>query len=135
MMGNIARSVTAARAERAVGRREIAPTVTAVRRIAAMRLEIAVRMPRMIRSVMQGLGSVREVERNARAKGADTTGKSGAAKPDAPKSPNLAHLAKRLAMSLGLVTNIEERGPGRGRVQIDYATLDDLDRLLAKLFG
>ena len=102
---------------------------------ALLQADSARTMEKLAREAVSKGWSVREVERNARAKGADTTGKSGAAKPDAPKSPNLAHLEKRLSMSLGLVTNIEERGPGRGRVQIDYATLDDLDRLLAKLFG
>lgn len=78
--------------------------------------------------------SVREVERRAR------TASSGkpAGKPDAndpPKSANVSDLEKRLSVALGMVTRIEQQGPGKGRVSIDYGTLDDLDRLISRLFG
>lgn len=77
--------------------------------------------------------SVREVERKARAAQAGTAGKDGDSAPK--KSVNATDLEKRLSLALGMATRIDERAPGKGTVTIEYGTLDDLDRLLNRLFG
>ena len=78
--------------------------------------------------------SVRETERRVRPGASE---KSGGGSPDAapPKSTNVTHLEKRISMSLNMATRIEETGNGKGRLVVDYANLDDLDRLIAKLLG
>jgi len=80
--------------------------------------------------------SVRETEKRARDAGSAGSGKGGES-PEAPtgKSSNVAHLEKRISMSLNMATSIEESGPGKGRLVISYANLDDLDRVIAKLLG
>jgi ParB family transcriptional regulator, chromosome partitioning protein len=54
------------------------------------------------------------------------------AKPAAPgKSASVRDLEEKLTRALGSRVRIEERGGGKaGRIEIDYADLDDLDRLL-----
>ena len=56
-------------------------------------------------------------------------------KPKAPveKSANLRDLEQRLHRSLGVPVRVAERAPGAGKLEIDYANLDELDRVLDKL--
>jgi ParB family chromosome partitioning protein len=49
-----------------------------------------------------------------------------------PKSPEIADIEDRLRRSLGTKVQVTPRGKG-GEIQIEYYTLDDLDRLLEKL--
>ena len=49
------------------------------------------------------------------------------------KSANVRDLEKRLERSLGVPVHIHERGGNAGRVEIDYANLDELERVLDKL--
>ena len=49
------------------------------------------------------------------------------------KSANLRDLEQRLHRSLGVPVRVAERVPGAGKLEIDYANLDELDRVLDKL--
>jgi ParB family chromosome partitioning protein len=71
--------------------------------------------------------SVRETERQARA-GAGPK-KTKASK---TKTANVRDLENRLAKRLGSAVSIEDKN-GTGRIEIRYASLDELDRLLAAL--
>jgi ParB family chromosome partitioning protein len=51
-----------------------------------------------------------------------------------PISPEIRDLAERLQRLYGTAVQIHERG-GRGRVSLEFYTLDDLDRLLELLFA
>jgi len=50
-----------------------------------------------------------------------------------PRSANVRDLEKRLERSLGVPVKLAERGGGAGRIEIDYANLDELERVLDKL--
>jgi ParB family chromosome partitioning protein len=71
--------------------------------------------------------SVRETERRAR--GEKPSKAAPAAK---PKTANVRDLENRLSKKLGSPVAIEDR-EGKGRIEIRYASLDELDRLLAVL--
>jgi ParB family chromosome partitioning protein len=71
--------------------------------------------------------SVRETERQARA--ASTKGKGDA---PAVKSANVKDLETKLSRSLGCRVAVSEEG-GKGRIDIRFTSLDELDRLLTKL--
>jgi len=55
--------------------------------------------------------------------------------PEAPVRPTASarDLETRLSRSLGARVRVVEAGPGRGQLAIHYASLDELDRILAKL--
>lgn len=73
--------------------------------------------------------SVRATEELVRRR---TQGAKPAAKP--AKSASVRDLEARLMRSLGAKVAVEQSGRGKGgRIEIKYADLDDLDRLLAKL--
>lgn len=91
-------------------------------------------MEKLAREASQKGWSVREVEKRARAS-STSGGKSGGAPAESGKSSNVSDLEKRLSLALGMVTKIEETAKGKGRVVIDFANLDDLDRLITKLFA
>ena len=88
-------------------------------------------MERMARLAAARELSVRQVEqlvRRARETPAD----------NAPAAPNRAtasarDLEVRLSRSLGARVRVVEAGPGRGQLAIQYGSLDELDRILAKL--
>jgi ParB family chromosome partitioning protein len=71
--------------------------------------------------------SVRETERQARA----SAPAKGSKTPKA-KTANVRDLESRLAKRLGSPVAIEDKN-GKGRIEIRYASLDELDRLLAAL--
>jgi len=50
-----------------------------------------------------------------------------------PRSANVRDLEKRLERSLGVPVKLAERSGGAGRIEIDYANLDELERVLDKL--
>lgn len=81
--------------------------------------------------VKRGL-SVRQAERIA-----NRLSKASAAKPVRQRSadPHLADLADRLTEKLGAKVAVKPIGKTRGRIEIHYNTLDDLDRILDVLLG
>lgn len=72
--------------------------------------------------VRHGL-SVRQVEKLA----AETAPKP---KKTAPKDPNIAAIEDDLRRSLGAKVHIKAQQGGKGRIEIEYFNLDELDRLL-----
>ncbi len=72
--------------------------------------------------VKQGL-SVRQAEKLA----AETSPKP---KKTAPKDPNIAAIEDDLRRSLGAKVRIKSQQGGKGRIEIEYFDLDELDRLL-----
>lgn len=79
--------------------------------------------------IRKGL-SVREAERMVRE--ARERGTAGKGKPAA--NPELRFLEESLRASLGTKVSIKHRGR-KGRIEIEYYSLDDLDRLVAALRG
>ncbi|MBL7649807.1 MAG: ParB/RepB/Spo0J family partition protein [Candidatus Hydrogenedentes bacterium] len=80
--------------------------------------------------VNEGL-SVRQAEKLA-------TEQKGAAKPPAlkpPKDPNVAQLEDDLRRRLGTKVHLKTQEGGKGRIEIEYFSLDELDRLLGMLRG
>jgi ParB family chromosome partitioning protein len=70
--------------------------------------------------------SVRETERQAR--------HAGDPKPEPkPKSANVRDLEIRLSKSLGARVTLTDNGEGKGAIHVTYTSLDELDRILAKL--
>lgn len=88
------------------------------------------------RIVKRGL-SVREAEKLAK-KGAKTKGKGsvtlGSVTPGtvALRDPNIASLEEKLIKSLGTKVRVKHKGK-RGRIEIEYYSLEELDRLLEVL--
>ncbi len=81
------------------------------------------------RIVERGL-SVREVE--ALVAGARPRPKPSIRPKPEPKDVHVAELEAKLRRALGTKVSIVERGKG-GRIAIDYYSLDDLDRILARI--
>jgi ParB family chromosome partitioning protein len=50
-----------------------------------------------------------------------------------PRSPSVRDLEQRIERTLGVRARVVERGPGAGRLELDYRTLDELDRVLDRL--
>jgi len=88
-------------------------------------------MERMARQASARDLSVRQVEQLVR-RAREAPGDSA---PEAPVRPTASarDLETRLSRSLGARVRVVEAGPGRGQLAIHYASLDELDRLLAKL--
>jgi ParB family chromosome partitioning protein len=86
-------------------------------------------MKKMARAAVAQKWSVRETERRCRAAGTE----SKAREAPAGKSANVKDLERRLSHALGAPVAIEQGAGGRGRVLIDYASLDALDAVIAKL--
>ena len=90
--------------------------------------------------------SVRETERLAggakasrpKGEGGDGTGEAKpAAKPKSggAKDADTKALERDLEAALGLTVGIDHQGKAGGEVRIDYATLDELDEICARLMG
>ncbi|NLY95640.1 MAG: ParB/RepB/Spo0J family partition protein [Myxococcales bacterium] len=75
--------------------------------------------------------TVREVERRARDEGG--SGKKGAPAEPKKKSPNVLDLERRLSLAIGFEVRVEERGGGKGVLEIPWSDLDELDRIIARL--
>ncbi len=86
----------------------------------------AERRERLAKEAIEKRWSVRETERRARHASDD-------AKPPKPKSANLRDLENRLSKSLGARVTLHESGEGKGSIHIGWTSLDELDRLLARL--
>jgi len=74
------------------------------------------------RIIREGL-SVRQVERMA-------TPKPPKTKKTTTKDPNLVALEDDLRARLGTKVHLRAAGPGRGKIEIEYYSLDDLERIL-----
>lgn len=86
-------------------------------------------MTRLAREAIDKGWSVRETERQARTAKAGARGGAGG---KSVKSANVRELEARLSRSLGTRVSVEDRS-GKGRIEIPYSSLDELDRLLQKL--
>ena len=88
-------------------------------------------MKKLAHSALSKGWSVREAERQARraARGDDAPSK----KKSSAKSANVRDLERRLSRALGSTTTIHESGKERGQIRINYASFDELDRLIEKL--
>ena len=95
---------------------------------AILTAESPARMVELARAAAAQGWSVRETERQARA----SASPKKAAKTGKPKSANVRDLESRLAKRLGSPVAIDDHD-GKGRIEIRYASLDELDRLLAAL--
>jgi ParB family chromosome partitioning protein len=86
-------------------------------------------MLRIARLAVSKKLTVRDVEKHARA-----TTPNGGEKPKGPpsKSANILDLETRLSRSLGARVRVDDQ-KGKGKIVVDYASLDELDRLLKKL--
>jgi ParB family chromosome partitioning protein len=71
--------------------------------------------------------SVRQAEQLA------TAAKPAAKKADSKKDPNVAAIEDTLRRSLGTKVALKSQSNGHGRIEIEYYSLDELDRLLALL--
>lgn len=80
--------------------------------------------------VTEGL-SVRQAEKLATEQ--KSSGKPPAPKP--PKDPNVAQLEDDLRRRLGTKVHLKTQEGGKGRIEIEYFSLDELDRLLGMLRG
>ena len=85
------------------------------------------------KAIAEGL-SVRQVEQIAAAR-AERAGKSAAAKKEPEKDPNVVQIEDDLRRRLGTRVQLRSGDNGRGRIEIEYFSLDELDRLLALLRG
>jgi ParB family chromosome partitioning protein len=87
-------------------------------------------MERLAREAIEKGWSVRETERRARAAAAQKA-KPGAAP---AKSANVRDLEERLTRKLGTRVTLADR-KGKGHLNIDFSSYDELDRLLEVLLG
>jgi ParB family transcriptional regulator, chromosome partitioning protein len=87
------------------------------------------------RKVVSGALSVRATEDLVRKQVARERGEAPAAK--APeKSPSVKDLEQKLTQALGAKVTVSDRGDGKGgKIEIGYANLDDLDRILEQLLA
>lgn len=97
-----------------------APTTAAISRLATLAVEKG--------------WSVRETERQVRALGRAATAAKGEpeASPAKTTSANVRDLENRLSKSLGARVTLADR-KGKGSIEIEYTSWDELDRILAKL--
>jgi len=75
--------------------------------------------------------SVREVEQRVQALAAPKVGRKAAAAP--VKDADIDRLANLLSDKLGMTVSFRHGNKGKGKLIIDYASLDELDGLLEKL--
>jgi ParB family chromosome partitioning protein len=92
---------------------------------------IAEQMERLARVVASREMSVRQVEALVRREKEEARGDRPAA-PPAESTTSGRDLANRLSRSLNTRVRVVEAGPGRGHLEIHYASLDQLDGLLSK---
>jgi len=101
---------------------------------ALLSLERADAIERLARRVVARELSVRQVEALVkRERDGAGAGAGAAATARAPKSTSARDLGERLSRALGTRVEVVEEGPGRGRVEISYHTLDQLDAVLARI--
>jgi ParB family chromosome partitioning protein len=84
----------------------------------------------LFRETVQKGFSVREVEERAKKASSVGRGKAGRSKKAAAKDPELASLEEELRQILGTKVVIENKRGNKGRMVIEYYSLDDFDRIL-----
>ncbi|HJZ85236.1 MAG TPA: ParB/RepB/Spo0J family partition protein [Polyangia bacterium] len=97
---------------------------------ALLGLESAERMAAAARRIVASGLSVRQVEalvRRARVGG-------GAGRAGQPPSASVRDLSERLQRALGTRVRVVDQG-GKGKIEVDWSSLDELDRLLEILLG
>lgn len=93
---------------------------------------------RLARAAVNGGWSVRELEEQARAAhGQSAPGKAKGKSPKARRraDADVARLEQELGETLGAPVRIESKPNGRGRLVIEYFSLDELDGILERLRG
>ncbi len=86
------------------------------------------------RIAAEGL-SVRQAEHLARKAKAGSRPGQAAGRPEQPRSPDVRALEERLQRRFQTRVRLRHRKGGKGRIEIEYHSLDELDRLLDKLMG
>jgi ParB family chromosome partitioning protein len=81
---------------------------------------------KMAQQIISGGWTVREVEK---ALAGPTPGKKPDPAPAKPVDPNVRAAIHELERALGTRVRIVDRGKGKGRVEIDYFSPEDLDRI------
>lgn len=94
---------------------------------ALLAIEAPVEQAKLCRKIVKEGLSVRQAEKLASPKPPDS-GKKPAA-----KDPNLVSLEDDLRRSLGTKVAIKPASGGRGKIEIDYFNLDELERILSRL--
>jgi ParB family chromosome partitioning protein len=84
------------------------------------------------KAAAEGL-SVRQVERMVQK--ANEQRQADAGKPEKKQDPNIRAAAENLEAHLGTRVRIVEQNDKRGRIEIEYYSMDDLDRLYALITG
>jgi ParB family transcriptional regulator, chromosome partitioning protein len=102
---------------------------------ALLGLESDSAMERLARQTAARDLSVRQVEALVRREREGPGDRAEGSKPVAPPSPAARDLVARLERALGAKAKLVETGPGRGRIEMHYHSLDELDALLDKLLG
>jgi len=87
-------------------------------------------LARLADKVVRGRLSVRQTEQLARA----SKQKSSGAPAPTGKSASVRDLERRLTIQLGTRCEVRDDG-GKGEIAVSYATLDQLDAVLDKIFG
>jgi ParB family chromosome partitioning protein len=105
---------------------------------ALLGLEAADAIQRLARRVVARELSVRQVEllvRRERAGG--DAGGAGGARDAVPAGPSASarDLAERLTRALATRVKVVEDGPGKGRLEISFHSLDQLDAVIARILG
>jgi len=73
--------------------------------------------------------SVRETE--ARVREGRTQGSSGKKKAAGKQSPEARRMVEELQRKLGTKVRLNERGAGKGSLEIEFFSYEDLDRIVA----
>ena len=76
---------------------------------------------------------MRELEERARRAGEGGGKSRGKRRGAAAQDPNVAQLERELAEKLGAKVAIQHNPKGRGRLVIDYFSLDELDGILERI--
>ena len=97
---------------------------------ALLGLESEESIERLARQTVSRALSVRQVEALVRR---DKEGPAAPTQPTAPMSPALRDLTHRLEQALATRVKVVETSPKSGRLEIHYASLDELDEILARI--
>ncbi|MCP3137136.1 ParB/RepB/Spo0J family partition protein [Pyxidicoccus xibeiensis] len=85
----------------------------------------------LARQVTEKKLSVRDTERLVQQ--SRSQGKKDSGKPTPKQSPQVKALVEELQRRLGTKVRLTERSPGKGTIEVDFFSYDDLDRLLKLL--
>jgi ParB family chromosome partitioning protein len=99
---------------------------------ALLGLEEAGAIERLARRVVARELSVRQVEALVKRE-RDGRGPGKTPEATAPPSASARDLGERLSRALGTRVRVVEEGPGKGRLEVAYHSLDQLDAVLARI--